>query len=61
VWETLIHVKQEIEKFGDILLKAQKKLRDADRDIDHLLTTRTNQLTRRLADVDTYALGKKTL
>ncbi|MDD3637991.1 MAG: DNA recombination protein RmuC, partial [Bacteroidales bacterium] len=48
VWRILGEVKTEFGKFGDVLKKAQQKITEANTEIDRLVTTRTNVLTRKL-------------
>jgi DNA recombination protein RmuC len=51
VWEVLGAVKTEFGKFGEVLAKTQKKLREASDTID-LAQTRTNVMTRKLKSVE---------
>jgi DNA recombination protein RmuC len=51
VWEVLGAVKTEFAKFGDVLAKTQKKLREASETID-AAQTRTNVMNRRLRAVE---------
>ncbi len=51
VWRILGEVKTEFGKFGDVLKKAQDKIRDASTEIDKLVTTRTNVMQRKLKEV----------
>lgn len=51
VWRILGEVKTEFSKFGDVLKKAQDKIRDASTEIDKLVTTRTNVMQRKLKEV----------
>ena len=51
VWNVLGAVKTEFDKFGDVLVKTQERLRQADAELDKLVTTRTNQIRRKLKDV----------
>ncbi|MDD4374621.1 MAG: DNA recombination protein RmuC [Bacteroidales bacterium] len=51
VWRILGEVKTEFGKFGDVLKKAQQKITEANSEIDRLVTTRTNVLTRKLRAV----------
>jgi len=51
VWQILSTVKQEFGKFGDVLVKAQKKIQEASSEIDTLVTTRTNSINRQLKNV----------
>ncbi len=55
VWRVLGEVKAEFATFSLALEKAQKRIRDADKEIDTLLTTRTNMMNRRLRDVETLS------
>lgn len=51
VWEVLGAVKTEFDKFGIVLGKAQEKIRQADKEIEDLVGTRTRQIQRKLKDV----------
>jgi DNA recombination protein RmuC len=51
VWQILSTVKAEFGKFGDVLVKAQKKIQEASSEIDTLVTTRTNSINRQLKNV----------
>lgn len=51
VWQILSTVKNEFSKFGDVLVKAQKKIQEASSEIDTLVTTRTNMINRQLKNV----------
>jgi len=51
VWEVLGAVKTEFAKFGDVLAKTQKKLKEASDTID-AAQTRTNVMARRLKSVE---------
>ena len=51
VWEVLGAVKTEFGKFGDVLAKTQKKLKEASDTID-AAQTRTNVMARRLKSVE---------
>jgi len=52
VWKVLGEVKTEFGKFGDLIQKAQKKLTDANTDLDHLVGTRTRVIQRKLKDIE---------
>ena len=54
VWDTLWKVKTEFEKFWAVLEKAQKKIREADQEIDNLVTTRTNKMKLSLKNVTEF-------
>ena len=45
-------VKTEFEKFGEGLKKMQSHLDMTSKDLDALITTRTNQMQRKLRDVE---------
>ena len=51
-WEVLGAVKTEFEKFGEGLKKMQSHLDMTSKDLDALITTRTNQMQRKLRDVE---------
>jgi DNA recombination protein RmuC len=51
VWEILGAVKTEFSKFGGVLEKAQKKLNEANSELDKLVTTRTNKINVKLRQV----------
>ena len=44
-------VKTEFGKFGTVLDKAQKKINEANNELDKLVTTRTNVINRQLREV----------
>ncbi len=52
VWQVLRAVKTEFEKYGEILDRVQKKLREASSTIEEV-ATRRRQIDRRLANVET--------
>ncbi|MFA8451352.1 MAG: DNA recombination protein RmuC [Bacteroidales bacterium] len=52
VWEILGAVKTEFGKFGNVLAKAQKKINEANNELDKLVTTRTNVIQRKLREVE---------
>jgi DNA recombination protein RmuC len=51
VWEILGAVKYQFGEFGKVLKKAQDRIRQADTDIETLVTTRTNVMMRKLTKV----------
>jgi len=51
VWQILSTVKAEFGKFGEVLERAQKKILDANSELDKLVTTRTNSINRQLRNV----------
>ncbi|MGV3011136.1 DNA recombination protein RmuC [Streptococcus thoraltensis] len=52
--KVLGNVKLEFDKFGNMLVKAQKQLSTASKTVDSLLTTRTNSIQRALETIETY-------
>ncbi len=52
VWRILGAVKSEFCKFGGVLEKAQKKLLEANQEIDTLVGTRTRMLLSKLKNVE---------
>ena len=53
VWEILGAVKQEFDKFGDVLKATQQRLDQANKELDKLVGVRTRQIQRKLKDVQT--------
>jgi len=52
VWRILGAVKHEFGKFGGVLAKAQKKLHEANRELDDLVGTRTKMMLSKLKNVE---------
>ncbi|WP_186756746.1 DNA recombination protein RmuC [Echinicola salinicaeni] len=52
VWKVLGAVKTEFGKFGNLIEKAQKKLNEANHELDTLVGTRTRVIQRKLRDVE---------
>lgn len=52
VWRILGAVKNEFGRFGDVLSKAQKKLLEANKEIDVLVGTRTKMMLSKLKNVE---------
>jgi DNA recombination protein RmuC len=57
VREVLWQVKTEFDKFGWVLAKAKKKIREASEEIDELVWARTNQIQRKLKNIQTDSWG----
>lgn len=55
VWEILGAVKQEFDKFGDVLEATQQRLDQANKELDKLVGVRTRQIQRKLKNVQTPA------
>jgi DNA recombination protein RmuC len=55
VWNVLGAVKSEFGKFEDVLNSAQKRINQANLDLDKLIGTRTRAIQRRLRDVSTLS------
>ena len=53
VWQILAAVKKEFQMFGSVLEKAQKKISEADNEINKLVTTRTKMMLSKLRKVET--------
>lgn len=51
-WEVLGAVKTEFSKFEDALKKMQRNLDSTSKELDALITTRTNQMQRKLREVE---------
>jgi DNA recombination protein RmuC len=56
VWDVLASVKKEFGTFGDVLAKAQKKIMDANSDLDKLVGTRTRMIQSKLKKVESLPL-----
>lgn len=54
VWNVLWEVKTEFWKFGEVLAKAQKKIKEADEEINTLVTTRTNKMNQKLSNITKF-------
>ena len=52
VWQILGAVKTEFGKFGQVLEKTQKKLNDANKDLDALIGTRTRMMLSKLKKIE---------
>jgi DNA recombination protein RmuC len=61
VWKVLGAVKTEFGKFGDLIQKAQKKLNEANTDLDSLVGVRTRVIQRKLKDVEEEPQEEKKL
>ena len=55
VWEVLGAVKTEFNKFGDVLEKTQKRLEEANSELDKLVGVRTRQIQRKLKSVESLS------
>ena len=53
VWKTLSAVKTEFVKFEDAILATQKRLHQADSELENLVGTRTRAINRKLKEVET--------
>jgi len=58
VWKVLGEVKTEFKNFEGVLENAQKKIRQADSDLDLLVGTRTKQMQKKLRDVEALPSGE---
>jgi len=58
VWKVLGEVKTEFKQFETVLSNAQKKIRQADSDLDLLVGTRTKQMQKKLKDVEELPGGE---
>ena len=52
VWEVLAGVKKEFSNFGTVLEKAQRKIKEADNEIEKMVTTRTRMMLSKLRKVE---------
>ena len=53
VWNILGGVKEEFDKFNDVLVLTQQRLDQANKELDKLVGVRTRQIQRKLKDVQT--------
>ena len=58
VWEILVNVKMEFEKFESVLTATQNKLNQANAELTKLVTTRTNKIIKSLDKVESLELDK---
>ena len=58
VWDTLAKVRTEFEKFGNVLVKTQTKMEQAQKDLETLVGVRTRGIQRALKNVS--ELGEET-
>jgi DNA recombination protein RmuC len=56
VWDMLGSVKQEFDKFNDVLTATQLRLDQANKELDKLVGVRTRQIRRKLKDVQSPAV-----
>ena len=59
VWNVLASVKKEFNTFGGVLEKAQKKLNEANNEIENLVGTRTRIMQSKLKNVEQLELPKE--
>ena len=52
VWEVLASIKKEFSTFGTVLEKAQRKIKEADNEIEKMVTTRTRMMMSKLRNVE---------
>ncbi len=60
VWQILGAVKKQFGEFGAVLKKAQDKIRQADGEIEKLVTTRTNVMLSKLKTVEELPMAEAT-
>lgn len=58
VWQILGAVKTEFGKFGDVLEKAQKKINEANKELDNLVGTRTRIMLSKLKNIEELPAGE---
>jgi len=57
VWKVLASVKKEFSTFGGVLEKAQKKINEANNEIENLVGTRTRMMQSKLRNVEQLELN----
>ena len=60
VWDTLAKVRTEFDKFGDVLVKTQTKMEQAQKDLEKLVGVRTRGIQRALKGVATVGAPEET-
>ena len=60
VWDTLAKVRNEFDKFGDVLVKTQTKMEQAQKDLEKLVGVRTRGIQRALKGVATVGEPEET-
>lgn len=58
VWNVLASVKKEFNSFGGVLEKAQKKINEANKEIENLVGTRTRMMQSKLKNVEQLEVPK---
>ena len=58
VWNVLAAVKKEFNSFGGVLEKAQKKINEANKEIETLVGTRTRMMQSKLKNVEHLEVSK---
>ena len=58
VWNVLAAVKKEFNSFGGVLEKAQKKINEANKEIETLVGTRTRMMQSKLKNVEQLEVSK---
>lgn len=61
VWNVLASVKKEFNTFGGVLEKAQKKINEANNEIENLVGTRTRMMQSKLKNVEQLELPDKVI
>lgn len=61
VWDTLAKVRTEFDKFGDVLVKTQTKMEQAQKDLEKLVGVRTRGIQRALKGVATIGEPEETV
>lgn len=61
VWKILGGVKNEFDKFNDVLVMTQQRLDQANKELDKLVGVRTRQIQRQLKDVESVSLSEQSL
>lgn len=61
VWDTLAKVRTEFDKFGDVLVKTQTKMEQAQKDLEKLVGVRTRGIQRALKGVATVGEPEETV
>lgn len=59
VWDTLAKVRNEFDKFGDVLVKTQSRMEQTQKDLEALVGVRTRSIQRALKNVSSAGQSGK--
>jgi len=59
VWDTLAKVRNEFDKFGDVLVKTQNRMEQAQKELETLVGVRTRGIQRALKNISSAGESEK--